>query len=366
MEKGKTSTKVKVDSITLINFLLIVIVLFLHHVNYTQDYLWAISHRLINPYETGIDQVLQKFAVGGFLFFSGYKLTISKQREPTLAFLLNRFLRIYPLYFLAVVLFSVTVYPHIRGEMPSLGNFAVHTLALQAWLPNLYQANYLTIWFVSNLFFCYLAFIFIRRELSDTHRFLRAVTLIVVMINLAKIIALRVYSVDIFSGHFDTYFLFFALGMLSSKILTQGMSNPWQNSLYLPTVSIACAIVLVGVNSFLSHDTIRFYVLERVLIFGFTVPAYWTLLQRLQGCLLSIKGAAFLKNISTASLCVFLFHRPIWTVMYTFMPEKSWLQSLFILGIGIPLIFLMSYYVQHFYSSQVLSRVLKRSQGIQS
>lgn len=365
MKERKNVTKVMVDPITWINLLFMFIVLLLHHVNYTQDYLWAISHRLINPYETGIDQALQKFAVGGFLFFSGYKLAISKQREPIWAFLLNRFLRIYPLYFLAIVLFSVTVYPHITGEMPSLGNFSVHTLALQAWLPNLYQRNYLTIWFISNLFFCYLVFIFIRRELSDTQHFLQAVTLILVMINLSRIIFLKAYSFDIFSGHFDTYFLFFALGMLSSKLLSQGMPDRWQNSLYLPTVSAACAIALVVATSFLSHDTAKFYVLERVLIFGFTVPAYWALLQNLQGYLLSIKGAAFLKNISAASLCVFLFHRPIWTVMYTFMPEKSWFQSLFILGIGIPLIFLTSYYVQHFYNIQILNKVLKRSKSTQ-
>jgi len=59
---------------------------------------------------SALSYLLQKFAVGGFLFLSGYKLALSKRDEPAQTFLLNRFLRIYPLYFLAVVLFSCLIF----------------------------------------------------------------------------------------------------------------------------------------------------------------------------------------------------------------------------------------------------------------
>lgn len=73
MKSQRPSHTKKVDNVTLMNLLFIAIVLFLHHVNYTQDYLWIMSHRFINLYKSGISQILQKLAVGGFSLLSGYK-----------------------------------------------------------------------------------------------------------------------------------------------------------------------------------------------------------------------------------------------------------------------------------------------------
>lgn len=350
--------KARVTNVDVMNVIFIFIVLLLHHVNYTQDYLWAVSHRIINPYDSGISQILQKFAVGGFLFLSGLKLAISKQSEPTWEFLYNRFLRIYPLYFLAVLVFSVTVYPHANGEMPNFGNFAIHALALQAWLPNLYQANYLTIWFVSNLFFCYLAFIILRRYLYNKVHFSLATLTIVLGIHLTRLILLQLYDINIFPGHFDTYFVFFALGMLYSQRQSKG-ENLTKNELVVNLfISSACAALLIMINIYLVPNSYFYPVLERIFVFGFTIPAFHILLKLPLSAFFSQSGklekiAYIIKYVSSASLCIFLFHRPVWAVMNTVMPEKSYAQSLFILGLGIPFIFLASYYVQMFYSTKL-------------
>ncbi|MGD1895593.1 MAG: hypothetical protein ACFB16_01430 [Phormidesmis sp.] len=61
-------------------------------------------------------------------------------------------------------------------------------------------------------------------------------------------------------------------------------------------------------------------------------------------------------KMTAASYCVFLFHRPIWTALAQLWNQPSYLQSIFILGFGIPLIFVVSYWAQTFYSQAVLSR----------
>lgn len=343
----------KLDNIAWMNFLFILLVLLLHHVNYTQDYLWDITHRFINPYESGISQIFQKLAVGGFLFLSGYKLAIAKRSEPAREFLLKRFLRIYPLYFLSVVLFSLTVYPHINGERPTFGNFAIHALALQAWLPNFYQNNYLTIWFVSNLLFCYFMFILLRRYLSNTGDFSLAVLVIVLSINLIKIVSLNLYKIEMFSGHFDTYFLFFAFGMLLSRQHEQSATCARKRFFFSFLILITCAVSFVFMNLFLSPNEPSYPIIERVFVLGFTLPTFYLLLRMPIQESLSTRLAYTINYVGSASFCVFLFHRPIWTVMYEFTPEKSYLQSLFILGLGIPLIFIFSYQVQSFYNSKI-------------
>ncbi|NEQ44528.1 MAG: acyltransferase [Leptolyngbya sp. SIOISBB] len=344
----KLSRVVQVDAITWINIILIAVVLSLHHVNYTIDYLWELTHRVFNPYETGVDQVLQKFAVGGFLFLSGFKLALSKRDEPIQDFLIKRFWRIYPLYLLAVIVFSFTVYPNITGEMPNLGNFLIHALALQAWIPNLFQGNYLTIWFISDLLFCYLMFLLLRRLLLFVKQFWILVGAILAGIYLIKLIVLNAFGLGILAGHFDTYFLFFALGMFCSQYQSEIVRLRGIKYFLLLVSTIVCITLLLFINVSWMQPSLAYYVLERFLVLGFTVPLYLLLMSSLQNYTVSQRQAAILKSLNAAALCIFLFHRPIWTVMSMIWPERSYVQSLFILGLGIPIICLIAYQIQNF------------------
>lgn len=360
MAHNSSTNMLKVDNVAWMNLLFIFLVLSLHHVNYTQDYLWAATHRLINPYDSGINQILQKLAVGGFLFLSGYKLAISKRLEPTHEFLINRFLRIYPLYFLAVTVFSFTVYPHINQEMPSLGNFIVHALALQSWLPNFYQDNYLTIWFVSNLFFCYLTFVFLRCFLVDNKKFLLAVLTITLIVSLIRSIAFNLYGINIFSGDFDIYFLLFASGMLFSQWHKQNTYTSKSRPLWAVALLLSSLFAFIFINVSPTFSEYVSFVLNRIFVFGFTLPVFYLFLTMSLTINLSHQSVYLVNYIGSASFCIFLFHRPIWTVMYWLYPEKSYLQSLFILGVGIPLIVFISYQIQSLYNAR-LSLALKRA-----
>lgn len=353
MASRKNTSKTYVDSIIWMNLLFVGLVLCLHSVNYTKDYLWEITHRFINPYEAGIDQILQKLAVGGFLFLSGYKLALSKKLEPTKAFLIGRLLRIYPLYFLAVIASTFTAYPYAFDLLPNSGNFVMHILALQSWLPNFFQANYLTIWFVSNLFFCYALFPILRIP-TKRSRLLLMLSLLTAGIYLARFACLALFRVDFFPGDFDIYFLFFGFGMAFSVSSQQDHKSFSNTKLaILVATLVASMIAFIGLNLYLPKDAPTFFVLKRTVVFGFTLPAFIVMFSQLSKVGISKQQAYLLKYLNTASFCVFLFHRPIWAVMSTLWNNPSYLQSVFILGVGIPFIFVVSYQLQFFYASRV-------------
>ena len=78
----------ELNPVHFMNALFITIVLYLHHGQYTNFYFGFLN-------EYNLHYVLQKFAVGGFFFFSGLKLTISNLDIPISTFLTKRFYRIY-------------------------------------------------------------------------------------------------------------------------------------------------------------------------------------------------------------------------------------------------------------------------------
>ena len=99
----------------------IITVLFLHHG-------WFVPS--IVPTIPNLSLLLMYWSVGGFLFLSGYKLALS---SPTSAreFFRRRFLRIYPLYILAIALYVAFVWV---DRNPA--NIAMHLLGMQIVLPN--------------------------------------------------------------------------------------------------------------------------------------------------------------------------------------------------------------------------------------
>ena len=352
------STETAVDSTVYMTLIFVGIVLLLHHVNYTTDYLWEATHRFFNPYTLRVDKLLQKFAVGGFLFLSGYKLSISKMAEPAGRFILNRLRRIYPLYLLSVVISSFTVYPDlVDGEMPRLLTFLIHALCLQSVVPNLFQANLHTIWFVSNLCCCYLLFLVLRESLSRGAVFISKLAIVLAAIATVRQVAGTYSDVAVFTGHFDTYLLFFCAGMLCAQNRDSfGQLNRW--TLVSVSAVFTAALIAFRINqpdNFLGSPAVG-YLFDRLVILGSTLPLHVALLMSFKEVAVAPKIASLLKGMAIASYCVFLFHRPTWTLFAQIWSTPSYLQSLFMLGFGIPFIFYISYWIQTYYSRTVLHR----------
>lgn len=129
----------RVSSVDVLTALCIVLVLLLHQASYTIDFLAPIRPFMLH-------RVAQRFAVGGFLFLSGYKLATSKLRTGARAFIVNRLAKIYVVYALSIFLFAVTAYPYLNnGDFPSTSNILVHLLAVQSVFPNISGINFHTL-----------------------------------------------------------------------------------------------------------------------------------------------------------------------------------------------------------------------------
>ncbi|MDJ0744115.1 MAG: acyltransferase family protein [Xenococcaceae cyanobacterium MO_167.B27] len=338
-----------IDAVILLTAIFLVIVLLLHHGSYTINYLGPLHRYHINKF-------LQKFAVGGFLFLSGFKLTKSKISNSSREFLVNRFFRVYLLYLLALIVFSFTAYPDLNnGIFPSWSNFILHSFCIQSLIPHFFQQDYNTIWFVSVLFFCYGFFLLTRRLLDKLHLFLIILFIVIVAISLIRHLA-SLYEVNIFHQYLDTWLAFFSLGMVYSK--NQKRINRLNTKLFACSSCISF-ILLIALYNATEIEGLLIYTIERILILASTLSLYFIQFKIHPHIYVSRRVSSFLKWISYSSFCVFLFHRSIWNLLVKFWSDESFYQSIFILVLGIPIILILSYRIQVTYN-QVITNIRQR------
>ncbi|MBE9029999.1 acyltransferase [filamentous cyanobacterium LEGE 11480] len=341
---------VTIDPMIWLTVACLITVLSLHHVNYTKDYIWEITHRFFNPYSLGLNKILQQFAVGGFFLMSGFKLTKSKRTEPAWDFIRNRLLRIYPMYLLTIVLFSFTSYPYLRKTLPSVGNFVIHALCLQSIVPNMIQDNYNTIWFVSNLVCYYGLFLILRRWVSQAKTFGLVLGLMLGVIsglNFVPVLAGKSLMIQGFGG----YLVYFSIGMLYAEY--QSDFERLKTPIALIISAISSSALLYSATQFggiFQSGNFALDSLQTALAIMAILPLHFTILKVCRSIAVPSYLATCFKQLSFASFGIFLLHRPVWSMMANIWGTKSYIQSGFILGLGIPVIFALSYALQSSYN----------------
>lgn len=130
-------------------------------------------------YHFGKDTALYKFelltslfaqanvAVSYFFILSGFVMTVAYQNKnlSPLGYYQNRFARIYPLFFFALMLFLLSQY--LSKNSINLYEVFVHLFALQAWIPGYPLSLNFTGWSLSVEFFFYLLFPFLTKYYFD-------------------------------------------------------------------------------------------------------------------------------------------------------------------------------------------------------
>jgi peptidoglycan/LPS O-acetylase OafA/YrhL len=340
--------KIKINTIEFLNTIFIFVVLFLHHSNYTTDYFSLFSQYNVTLY-------LQKLSIGGFIFLSGFKLTNSKSLTSFRAFFINRFFRIYLLYLISLFFFSFTAYPYLNsGEFPSLPNIILHIFCIQSIVPDLFQANYHTLWFVSILLCCYIFFLFTRKIIQKPPLFYLCLFLTSFgVFGLHKLA--KHFNIAIFDKDFIIYLTFFALGMIYSNS---------RNKIERVNNGVLCLLFItgfVGLILFYSDISIKIVnksTVELFFILISTIPFYLLAFKIVPKINLFSSFSLLISFMSYSSFCVFLFHRSIWAVMSSIFSARHFSQWLFIIVLGVPTIFLSSYLIQIKYD-HVLSIIRK-------
>ncbi len=341
-----------IGPVVLLNGVFILAVLLLHHGSYTHDYIWRLRPFLVDKY-------LQKLAVGGFLFLSGYKLTESKLATTAKSFLINRFTRIYPPYFLSLVVYSFTDYPYKNESLPSLKNFVLHVFLLQSVLPDFDGAMYRTLWFVSLLFCCYLLFLATRKLVHRASAYLLVTSILVLGIGLVRYVFAGM-GVAVFLESFEVFVSFFSMGMLYSahKLRIQAFIRN-KTVLYRALVAVTAALFAIAKFYLVSQantaendsTSVYLYYFNFIAILMTTIPVYLLFLSGV--VTVSVKNKrlhAAIQSTTVASFFVFLFHRPIWAVLGSLWYNSGFVHSLYIFGVGLPLIFGLSYWGQTAYT----------------
>ena len=241
----------------------------------------------------GWRNVLQgQVGVDLFVFLSGVGLALGTRREGALRFLLRRFWRIYPAYWIVLTGFLVAD-AHFLGWHFSGADIALHYLGLQALFGSVHEMSINdSFWFVTLIVCLYLLYAPLRRLMARPGWIL----LIGIAVSLAPAVAglLSVQAAGF--EHIAERVPGFFVGLLvGRRIRTGGLGLP------LPWALLGCLALLVGVPYACGAG------IDLALLSVAIAAAYAFLAAR------ALPGAAraSLKFLGDRSLEIFLLHQPL-------------------------------------------------------
>jgi peptidoglycan/LPS O-acetylase OafA/YrhL len=354
----------RIHSLDFLRALAIVFVLLDHLPDYKIPFLGIFS-----PY-------FGRLGVGLFIFVSGYLMFLTNRsfhsNHDILEFYKKRALRIFPLYLIALLVFFV-VYGLLAPRLGfnpgmdfSLDNMIIHTFGLQILLSPAYATPLLTLYFIGLIVIFYLIYPFLIKFSKNVKEFL-----LISLIPFIIFLFLRDFFTIIDDYFFKYYFVFIA-GIVFCYISSSGTKNEntKQNVKFLLAVPAILVFSLImelkgmvlyaaGLNSDIS--TIISYVLIDIVIISFCLLQVEIANLFFDDFSSKTKDLIFL--IAFASFAVYLFHRPILTVFYggtLVLGIPVIVENLIMIFIAVPLVFIISYYIQY-YEEKIRLSSLKSS-----
>jgi peptidoglycan/LPS O-acetylase OafA/YrhL len=306
----------RIDSLDFLRGLAILYVIaFLH----PQDYIsfQYLDHR-------AYDEATACF-LGVFVFISGYLLDKNNayltEAGGVKRYFKKRFLRIYPLYLLALAVF--TLFSFISWK-----SLLVHGLFLNM----LIGKSVPTLWFVSMICCYYLFFPAIARN----YRFSKTLFL-------TAAIFLILAGVHFLSGLIDirliTYLPLFSFGVLASQ-------GNWVERGFQRQSVLLWSLAAFGALSFafILTDEHSFYSLPLRTSLAIAVMPFMTALGAAGA---SVVSRTFYARIAYASFCMYLFHRVLfYLMMKAWNPGNNAYIMLYLLVIGLPLLYFIAFSFQ--------------------
>ena len=328
-----------------------------------------------------------KVAMGSFVFLSGFGLYLNKNNrnintfENLSAFLKKRFLRIFPLYWIALFLFIIYYYYFNFEEFLDFNFLYIiaHIFGMQIIVAPILGPPILTLWFIGIIVIFYLIFII----LSYTGSIKRIIPTSIVILFLFAFL-------NIFTGlveyRFFYYYLIFIMGIIAANIYTSPQYNKIKERLknrqkLIPLVLTLCVAAISFViylnltrlwyTSFnLRYGTVHLmwildqqpgfidsafvilfmdliivtYIIFAISLFYFFISAFRSFFPKKNiGSILSI--------IAYSTYCVYLFHRIFLGLYTTILMEGLNVEifdkaNLYFVLFFVPIIFIFSYFIQ--------------------
>ena len=301
------------DGIHLLTTISILIILWYHHIEYVTKPIYDIPQ--------GLNDALASFAIGSFVFISGFKLINSNRSILAVRYIQNRFLRIFPLYYVALLIFALLLrYPMSWEKLfiQLFGGQLIFPLAFGPFLP--------TLWFVGLISFYYFLFLLLRLFCDSKIKYIfvsSTLYLILFILSTNPLTANRIID-----PRLCLYFPYFVFGIYFGKY-TANLGRYALLTVLIYVVAFAAPNILLPFSHlFFWHILIILAVIQTKLIKIVRKPIVF---------------------ISFSSYASYLFHRPIWHLMRLAYSEPTPLQHIYTIFLGIPTILVIGFYIQFLY-----------------
>jgi len=319
-------------------------------------------------YNQGILVFTPYFAIFGmalFVFISGYLIYENNRRihsyRDILAFYKKRVLRLFPIYWSAIVLyyivFAILVPRYAPGQfhydvsqLYGLNNLLVHLAGLQIILSPGYAIPLPTLWFVGLIFLFYLIYPFLMYCTK------RCRDLVIMSAGIVIAFSLLRFLFNVIDDRFFNYFLVFIAGIVCCSLSVLQNERYSKIVLFAPIVMVCALLFDVRVTSLIHIENYSaasaflyniFLYDSPVLMISFSLTLLWfaeSFLGNLSGT-----GTKMIGFFSTSSYPVFLYHTPVLLAAYGviwFLDLQGIAGDILIIVITLPLLFLFSYYIQ--------------------
>ncbi len=380
--------KNRLPELDILRIIAILIVVILIHIPNNYAYPFAMDY---TPYQGFLLHTLGiHTAMGSLVFVSGFGLYLNKNNrrinstKKLFSFLKKRFLRIFPLYWIALILFIIFFGYWDQGFF----YIFAHVIGIQMIVAPAYGWVIWTLWFIGIIIIYYLVFII----LSFTGSIKWIIPTALVILLLFAII--HIYT-GLFEYRFFYYYIFFILGIISANIYTSSQYTRVKEILknkpkHLPVIigfgtAFLSIVVYLAITQFCFSyfnseygTTFLFLILDlqpgiiesavAILLIDLIILVYIIFIVSLSYAFISsfklllprIKINKVFSIVAYSTFCVYLFHR-IFLVIYTSILSEGLnidvfaLENLYLVLLFVPFIFIFSYFIQ-----KGADRVLKR------
>ncbi|MFX0021797.1 MAG: acyltransferase family protein [Candidatus Hermodarchaeota archaeon] len=378
----------KLAELDILRIIAILIVVILIHIPNNYAYPFAMDY---TPYQGFLLHTLGiHVAMGSLVFVSGFGLYLNKNNrninntKKLFGFLKKRFLRIFPLYWIALILFIIFFGYWDQGFF----YIFAHILGIQMVVAPTYGWAIWTLWFIGIIVIYYLIFIIL--SFTGSIKWIIPTALIILLL----FAIIHIYT-GLFEYRFFYYYLLFILGIISANLYTSSQYARVKEFLknkskYLPiivgfgTAALSIVIYLILTQYCFSYfnseygTTFLFQILDlqpgiiesavAVLLIDLIILVYIIFIVSLSYAFISsfklllpkIKINKTFSIVAYSTFCAYLFHR-IFLVIYTFILSEGLnldiraFENLYLVLLFVPFIFLFSYFIQ-----KGTDRVLKR------
>lgn len=331
----------------------------------------VISHFHLYLFDGGeyfelLDPYLAYFGLAIFFFLSGYTLYINNNRFKSMgdviSFYRKRLFRIFPLYWLALIVF-MALYVAWAGfrafylEPASYYDFTwtgliVHMFGLQTLTGRFIGG----MWFVGTIIAYYLLYPLIVYFSKDLKYMLAAVAVL-----LAVLVVLYTPLHIVKDGHVPLFLSVFAGGIVACRISLFDNKSYEKYFIALPIIFIATLAidaVIFDKGSFVLNEHFSvaryggYFFVRNVLLLATAMLSYICIRPLVSG----VDGQAkdFFKKLSYGSYATYLFHMQLFPVLVlvTYAVFNSTLiADIVVVFLGLPLSLILGYYLQKLYDT---------------